>query len=80
MAYNEVDFARFKKNELKPGDTFQFAWIGVQEVVERVIPDVKEPAQGKERADGRLVLLNQAPPLAKEPAATVLPICMCYVR
>ncbi|RKJ82818.1 YkgJ family cysteine cluster protein [Butyricicoccus sp. 1XD8-22] len=25
MAYNEVDFARFKKNELKPGDTFQFA-------------------------------------------------------
>ena len=145
MAYNEVDFARFKKNELKPGDTFQFACamcgsccrnrreailmtgadifraakalgvsveevlpknfetyvgedshvplyvlaerldgscrflrkgrcliqqdlpgvtaIGVQEVVERVIPDVKEPAQGKERADGRLVLLNQAPPL-----------------
>ena len=25
MAYTEVDFARFQKNELKPGDTFQFA-------------------------------------------------------
>ena len=44
---------------------------GVHEVVKRVVPRVEETAQGKESADGGLVLLNQAPPFAEESAASV---------